>query len=660
MYPIIVVPVIPDATKQQQRIIGAAAGTTILLGLIFVFVWTPHPFGWEGIDHYHDLALRLARGGSFPTTDVPWGYVYFLAVFYRLAGDRPWVPLVAQVLLNGLVPVLLYRLVRQELGSRTAVAAALMVALLSFNTVYASTQASDSVCTVIFLAGLTIFTRALRANDLRSFALSGLLAGLASQFRPNLILFPVVLAVVTAVLTPRTRRRTVLLAAYVVLAGAVSIPWIVRNYRITGELIPTSTHGGVQLWYGTLQTGPYLQSRAYNPRSLFEPSAFDYSSLAGRPILVSTSMPCEAGTPIELLYWTDRDPRPQHAGRVSAPDPGTLAFIVPAQSGGTVLYYYFSASGPDGAPTFTPAAGPKDPFVFFVDDRHLADLDRHGDLLDAFDVIRVLRAIGFDEAVADRRLDMTHDGRLDAQDLALIVRALIAEEHAAPPDTRVIAGVTSGPGRVTVRFIDGSTFEVPRVWSGLITDIAVTPGIAARLCYTRRRMRSLEAAAPAGVPDMCRTIERVRVNDVFYRSEPHLMRRHGALAWDNIRRAPAAFAAASAYRALRLFVVQGTSDTNTGWQFEGSRTVYALATLASCSYALMAVAGVIVALRRRQRVWLLLTPLVYVPATICFMLTNMRYTITVQPLLIAFAAVALTAAVPIAGPSDTRTESPPS
>ena len=371
-------------------------------------------------------------------------------------------------------------------------------------------------------------------------------------------------------------------------------------------------------------------------------------------------MPCEAGTPVELLFWTDRDERPQHAPRASAPEPGTLAFTVPAQPGGTVLYYYFAASRPVGAAALTPAGGPKDPFVFFVDDRHLADLDRHGDLLDAFDVIRVLRRMAFGEPVTDRRLDLTHDGQIDAQNLELIVRALIADENVAPPDTQVIAGVTTSPDAVAVRFIDGSTFEVPRVWSSTITDIAVTPGIAARLCYTRRRMRSLGAAAPGGDRDTCRTLERVRVNDVFYLSEPHMMRRHTALAWDNIRRAPGAFAAAAAYRAVRLFVVLGTSDASTGWQFEGGRTVYALATVASLSYVLTAVAGVIIALRRRQRVWLLLTPLLYIPATICFVLTNMRYTITVQPLLIAFVAVALTAAVPAAGPSGTRTASPPS
>jgi hypothetical protein len=644
----IVAPVIPDATTREPRIVHAAAGLTVLLGLIFVFVRAPHPFGWEGIDHYHDLALRLARGEPFPTTDVPWGYAYFLAFFYRLAGDRPWVPLVAQVLLNGLVPVLLYRLVRDELGRGIAVAAALLVAVLSFNTVYASTQTSDSVCTVVFLAALTIFARALRTNDLRRFAWSGLLAGLAAQFRPNLILFPAVLAIVSAAMTPRTRRGAVQLAAYVAIASAVSVPWIVRNYRLTGEFIPTSTHGGVQLWYGTLQTGPYLQSRAHNPRSLFEPAAFDYTSLAGRPLVVYASAPCAAGARADLLFWTDRDRQPRRAVPATAPDTATIAFTLPAQSNGTAVYYYFSTPRPDGGNTFTPAGGPGDPFVFFVDDRHLEDLDRHDDTLDVFDVIRALRGAGFGEP-----------GGRGAPDVDAMLRALLADEMALPPPgIAVVAALTASADAVTARFVDGSTLEVPRVWSARITDIAVTPGIAARLCYTRRRMRAIEAGTPVAAGDSCRTLEHVRVNGVFYLREPHTMRRYTALAWDNIRRAPGAFAAASAYRALRLFVVQGTSDPSTGWQFEGSGTVYALATAASVGYVLCAVAGVIIALRRRLRVWLLLTPLIYVPATICFVLTNMRYTITVQPLLMAFVAVALTAAARAAGLSDTRTGSP--
>jgi hypothetical protein len=80
----------------------AAGLCSVAIALVFIFIKAPHPWGWEGLDHYHDLGLLLARGESFPTTDVPWGYAYFLAPFYRLFGDRPWIPLVAQALLNGL------------------------------------------------------------------------------------------------------------------------------------------------------------------------------------------------------------------------------------------------------------------------------------------------------------------------------------------------------------------------------------------------------------------------------------------------------------------------------------------------------------------------------------------------------------------------------
>jgi hypothetical protein len=123
------------------------------------------------------------------------------------------------------------------------------------------------------------------------------------------------------------------------------------------------------------------------------------------------------------------------------------------------------------------------------------------------------------------------------------------------------------------------------------------------------------------------------------------MRRYTALAFDNIRRDPAAFARACAYRALRLFIVNGTTDSWTTQQFEGSRPVYVAAGIISASYLLVAVAGVIIALRRRANVWLLLVPIVYVPITISYMLTNMRYSVTIQPLLFAFGAVAVTAAV---------------
>jgi hypothetical protein len=119
------------------------------------------------------------------------------------------------------------------------------------------------------------------------------------------------------------------------------------------------------------------------------------------------------------------------------------------------------------------------------------------------------------------------------------------------------------------------------------------------------------------------------------------MRRYSALAFDNIRRDPLAFAWASAYRAMRLFVIQGTKNRHTAQQFSRSRVVYAAATIVSVTYALLLLAGMVIAWRRGYAVLLPLALIAYVPLTISAVLTNMRYTITVQPIIFIFIAVAL-------------------
>jgi hypothetical protein len=210
------------------------------------------------------------------------------------------------------------------------------------------------------------------------------------------------------------------------------------------------------------------------------------------------------------------------------------------------------------------------------------------------------------------------------------------------PSSNATFALDVRPDLATLHFDDGSLFAVPRAFER-VTDLSVNGALASALSYAR--MPRWHARDAEGGPDVCRQLEHITVNDVFYRREPHMMRRYTALAIDNIRRDPVAFLAASAYRAARLFVIRGTSDQLTTQQFESSRFVYAAGTLLSATYLGVFLTGVVIALRRRLPVWLLLVPIAYVPATICFVLTNMRYTITVQPLMFVFVAVALLALV---------------
>jgi hypothetical protein len=623
-------------------VIVVACGVSLAIGLLFIFVWAPHPWGHEGFDHYHQLALTLASGAAFPTMDVPWGYAYFLAAFYRVFGDHPTIPLVAQVSLNAVMPWLAFAVARTWFDRRTAAIAALITGVGSFNTVYASTQSSDAVCTVLYMSALLAFLIAQRRDQARWAAVAGGLTGIASQFRPNLILMPLLLFGYLAVFARRP--RWLAHAAMMIACAALTLlPWMVRNYRLTQMLVPASVHSGVQLWYGTLQVGQYLNSRAYNPRSVFESPVFEYSSLDQVPLIVTArTRACDppAARPT-LVYWSDRDTMRRTApGRV---DDAMTTFEAPAPAAPAVFYYYLTADSSGVAARTTPASSDVNPLVFFVSRDHLRDLDLHGDLLDVFDLIRMMRHLAWNEplpfaerlasaGIGDRALDalvakLERRFELSAADAAAMVFS--HDDH-----------------RAQITLAAGSSLTVPRDWHGLITDVAIDGPLASALMSSTERVESLRLLSTRSAPaeaDQCTMFEDIAINAPFYRREPHLMARYTALALDNIKRTPGQFAMASGYRMLRLFVIHGDNDPQTSQQFARAGGVYAAATAASALFAVLLVCGAVIAWRRGDPVVLPLLLILYVPLTIAPMLTNMRYTVTVQPLAFMFVAVTINA-----------------
>ena len=630
----------------SPRTTAYASLTTLAIGLFFVFVWAPHPWSWRGIDQYDELARALARGEPFGTTDVPWGYAYFVAAFYSLFPGSPWAAVTAQVFINALVPWLLFLLARPAVGPRVAALAAWITAIFSFNTIYASTQTSDSICTVLFLTSLLCFVHGHKTSRTWAFVAAGALSGLTPQFRPNMILLPVIVVAGYAFWRPRSRRRVLHCGVFLLAMLAMLTPWMIRNYRYTGTIQPTSTHSGVQLWYGTLQVGPYLESRAHNPRSIFASAAFDYTSLE-RPIVISADYECAApGTSLRLAYRTDRDPALKWLeGRAGSGLRRT--FEIPAPVSPATVYYFFESGGM----TF-PEGGDREPLIYFVSTDHLGDLDRRHELLDTFDIGRLMRHLAWQEPLpAAAPLDLNRDGRTDVADLRAGVAALIPQT--AEPFS---AFEITGDGAV-LRLSDGSTLTMPREFHGRQTDFEVSGNLAGALVsrnvsFARLRARAARSVAP------CAVAADVKVNDVFYRKEPHEMRRYTRLALDNISRDPIAFAQASAYRMVRLFIVRpGTGDQATTFQYRGSRAIFNAGLILSFTYLAAFLAGVIIAWRARSPFLYALIPIAYVPLTICFVLTNMRYTITVQPLMFVFVALAVAAVLRLGGREQTADQS---
>ena len=106
-----------------------ACGFSLILGLIFV-ARPPHPWGWSGFDEYYELALSIARGEGYNSLERLWGYPLFLSFFYRVFGDRPWIPLLVQVTANATIPLMIWYEFRHRVDPRIAAVAGVLVAVL--------------------------------------------------------------------------------------------------------------------------------------------------------------------------------------------------------------------------------------------------------------------------------------------------------------------------------------------------------------------------------------------------------------------------------------------------------------------------------------------------------------------------------------------------
>ena len=647
-----------NGTDRLPPQVFAAAGLSFALGLTFIFVRAPHPWGWEGFDNYRALALGLVRGEGFPTIEVPWGYPAFLAFFYTVFGDRQWVPLVVQAFLNALIPLMLYRLTVRDFGRRVALLASGLVALASFNTVYASTQTSDCLCTVLIVAAVVLFDRGLESRSVPPFVAAGLLSGLALQFRPHFLLFPAwVVAAAWLLRRPGLSwwQPTVCLIA----ASVVWAPWVVRNYRLSHRFIPATTHGGVQLWYGSLQAGPYFDRWFDNPRAVFDRTVFEVSEPGPNPLVVTaepnTYFECANRVPrsVALTYWTDGDASPVLLPP-QTPDQRRATFTIPPLPAGSVLYYFFDASwtSADGRlfQQRTPPAGARDPLVHFISRDVFTDLDRHHDLLDVFDVVRMIRHISWKEPLPNAaQLDFDANGVVNDRDLDTAMSILLAVDgqvvvRESGPLT-VLQSLAITPDGASAVFHGGSALTVPRRSSGRLQDLDFR-GEAATLIRNRRSFASL-ALTPVDEPALA-TVRQCAVLDagvdrIFYRSEPHKQEVYVAAAVENIRGSPVAFAAAVARRVAGLFIVAGSADRMRAHQFPGSSVVYATAAVLSGSYLALAIVGVVLAYRRGIEIRLLLAVIAYVPVMMCAFLANMRYSVTAQPFVFPFVATTIVA-----------------
>jgi 4-amino-4-deoxy-L-arabinose transferase-like glycosyltransferase len=204
----------------------------------------------------YDAAGRAIAGGDwllgkevFHSSPL---YAYFVGLLYRLFGAGPYPVRVAQGILGVALVALLYGAARRLLGPRAAPWIGLGAALYGPFLFYETQLLADSLAA--FLAALLVLLvlRAMeeRPRPARAWLGVGVVWGLLTIVRGTALLF--FLPLVGAVLASRGGVRPVLrsLGALVLGGTLVVLPVTLRNWRVAGEPVLVTDHGGLNFFVG--------------------------------------------------------------------------------------------------------------------------------------------------------------------------------------------------------------------------------------------------------------------------------------------------------------------------------------------------------------------------------------------------------------------------
>ena len=225
--------------------------------VLFVF-FVPGYHSAVGLDNYDSMARGIVAGkglldlgGQHTAYRAPL-YPLFLAAIYRIAGYRPEMVWVVQCVIGAATAGLTFVLARAFFSQRFSWLAGLVAAVYPPLLLSCGTLLSETLFTFLFLAALCTLAGNLWELTLRRAVVAGALLGLASLTRPIAFFFPFAVAAGMVFVSLLRRGRWQILAPVCFMACFLLVlaPWAVRNARVLGSPVLTTTEGGSSLWIG--------------------------------------------------------------------------------------------------------------------------------------------------------------------------------------------------------------------------------------------------------------------------------------------------------------------------------------------------------------------------------------------------------------------------
>jgi hypothetical protein len=211
--------------------------------------WSIYRYGT--LAYYPSTQPTVLRGPIYP--------VFIAGILFFDAQHYPQSVQIAQGIIHGFTTLLVFFLTRNLWGRKHAIIASLVCAIHPFILWYCGRVVVETLSTFLFTSiALGFYTLCQRMNIWHSI-LMGIILAIAAlckeTFLPFVVLVPVVLHLVH-----RSQKGIRFALIICVVANIAITPWTVRNYLLTGKIIPIHVLNGYNFFVGDSFAENYLQS----------------------------------------------------------------------------------------------------------------------------------------------------------------------------------------------------------------------------------------------------------------------------------------------------------------------------------------------------------------------------------------------------------------
>jgi 4-amino-4-deoxy-L-arabinose transferase-like glycosyltransferase len=225
-------------------------------------------------DGYDLIANNLAHGNGYrldasmgETMIREPGYPLFLALVFKLGGYQLGAARFANWLLSIGIAFMIMRLARLVTNDDRIALIASLLFLLNPGTLICEARGGVEILFIFaMLVFILVLYQAVEAGSLWRYLVAGLVLGIVVQIRSTPIVFPALLLFYLSLRAAgnRERLRVVLNVAVLVFGMLVIMtPWIIRNYRLVHEFVPTATVQGLALQEGQYACENFSSGESY-------------------------------------------------------------------------------------------------------------------------------------------------------------------------------------------------------------------------------------------------------------------------------------------------------------------------------------------------------------------------------------------------------------